>query len=361
MRSRRAVAVAAGVVAVVVGVGAWLLLRDDDAVLCALGRLNDQRVIGHDGAISTELPDGRVLVLFGDTLIGEISEGRRQVDDLLGSSAAVFPPDAAICDPPLYVEDTSGAVRELLPLRPGDDPATIAHWPVEVIVERGQLLVLYRRVVRGESDNPLDVQVVGSGLATAPVESLQFELQDVAIGDDVLMPVAMAPRPLDDNLLLVMCAADPAVVSRDCFLGRIRLGAPSAVVELHAGGERWVTDITDGATPILSDGGAEMTFGALTDGEDGVWSLVYSPLLTCDVVLRTAPAPTGPWSDPVRLHEDEAGPDRFCYGGRLQRPFSTPAGAIVTWVRSGLDEDIGRDADLAWPLVTEVGPLPIDR
>jgi hypothetical protein len=123
---------ALALVAVAVIVFLVLALPEDDEIVCDLGRDNDFSIIGHDVGVSTVLPDDRVLFLFGDTWIGPIEDGERQIESQTSNSGAILPAGAGICDGALqHITDSEGVVRQLIPLQAGEDEERIAYWPVD--------------------------------------------------------------------------------------------------------------------------------------------------------------------------------------------------------------------------------------
>ena len=66
-------------------------VRPEAVELCNIGWDNAYGVIGHDGAYSIVLPDGRRFWSFADTWIGEIADGRRKItaDLCLHSTGAI--------------------------------------------------------------------------------------------------------------------------------------------------------------------------------------------------------------------------------------------------------------------------------
>ena len=176
----------------------------DSTRLCDLGRGNDQGVVGHDLAASTELPDGRVLVAFGDTYLGTIEDDTRTATGLLNSSGAVIPAGEDICSDRLrYLTDDDGDPRALLPDPPRDGTA---FWPVDVAVDGDQVWMLYRWVERS-GPGPLALRILGSGLAVADVDELAFTPADDLLVDDGA-PLPSALRSVDDGLVVLVCSGE---------------------------------------------------------------------------------------------------------------------------------------------------------
>ncbi|MPZ24631.1 MAG: DUF4185 domain-containing protein, partial [Dehalococcoidia bacterium] len=324
---------------------------------CDLGRNNSQEVIGHDVADSVELPGGRVLFVFGDTWLGHVDDdGNRQVREDRTSSGATLPAGAGICDELTYLTDAEGEVRKLIPVRPGDDPERYAHWPVAVAVGEYGVVVLYRRIDRGPSEDPLDFRVLGTGLALANPDTLDFFLLEegrLLSPEDDAEAVAIEIDPATGQPYVISCRHGPASWTRECLLARPSApDAPFGPTEYWSDGI-WSTDL-DEATQILPNGADEMSLERVE--WDGVarWVVVYIPPLTCEVHMQVADEPWGPYSDPIVLHEGDPADGSYCYGGKLQRSFSDAGRVVVTWVNNGTLRETYLYPDLYWPHVAEV-------
>lgn len=320
-------------VAVLVAVGAC---GGDDlpesTPVCDLGRGNDQNVVGHDLAASTELPDGRVLFVFGDTLLGTIKGDTRTATGLLNSSGAVIPADEDICSDRIhYLTDTDAEPdanpRALLPDPPREDTA---YWPVDVAVDGDQVWMLYRWVERS-GPGPLAIRVLGSGLAVADVEDLAFApAEDLLVEGDAPLPSAL--HTLDGEVIVLVCSGEED--DRDCQLSDLdteatAIGPPRPV-------------------PEVGGAASEMSLAQVDVGAREIWRVSSMPQLRCR--LRMASLVEGEWEAETVLAPDPSG-EGICYAGRVQEPYSDADDLIATWVDNPEERS---DADQYWPHVVRI-------
>lgn len=355
----RLIAAALVIAAAVVVVVLIIRSRGGPQGLCDLGRDNGQAVIGHDVGVSTVLPDGNVLFLFGDTWIGAIDGGARHIESQTSNSGAILPAGHGICSDDLqHLITDEGAVRQLIPLRPGDDPETIAHWPVDSIVVNDQLFTYYRRVDRGTSLRTLEFQVLGTGVASAPLDSLQFTLAE---GDLFVSDQHVAAAEIDPEsglvYVLVCDQSNDEDIFAPCISGRVGIDsiATEAAYEFYAGDGGWTADMS-AAVEVLDNGESEMTLHQVDLDDETQWVVTYVPPFTCRVSIRTAPDPWGPYSQEVEIYEADAesrGGSR-CYGGKLHPEFSPGDRLVITWVSSGTLEETLENPDTYWPHTVEV-------
>lgn len=296
--------------------------------LCDLGRGNDQGIVGHDLAASVRLPDDRVLFVFGDTYLGRIEGDTRTATGLLNSTGAVIPAGEEVCSDRIrYLTDDEGEPRALLPDPPRD---ATAFWPVDVAVDGDEVWMLYRWV-RRSGPGPLAIEVLGTGLAVADVDDLEFTpAADLLVEGGEPLPSAV--RSVDGGLAVLVCSGEED--DRDC--------------QLH---DLDTEDTEIGAArpePPVGMAAAEMGLARVEVVGSETWQVSSMPDLGCR--LEVASLIDGEWDDETVLAPDPAG-DGICYAGRLQEPFSTADQLIATWVESPEER---ADADQYWPHVERI-------
>ncbi|CAN5704032.1 hypothetical protein BH24ACT4_BH24ACT4_08640 [soil metagenome] len=295
--------------------------------LCDLGRNNDQGVVGHDLAASAALPDGRVLFAFGDTYLGRITGGERVATGLLNSTGAVIPAGDDVCSDRIrYLTGDDGEPRALLPDPPRE---ATAFWPVDLAVHDGRVWMLYRWVER-TGDGRLDIGTLGTGLAVADPDELEFTPADrlLVVGG---IPVPSSLREHDGRLVALVCVGGD---DRDCRLREVDTDA-TEIGEALPG-------------PPIDLSAAEMGLGRVDVGGRQVWQVSSMPGLACRLQVARFIDDEW-WTETVLAPDTDDG--ALCYAGRVQEPYSTADTLTVTWVQS---PERRRNADAYWPHVERV-------
>ena len=122
------------------------------------------------------------------------------------------------------------------------------------------------------------------------------------------------------------------------------------------------------AMPVMDRGTSEMSVRYHPDLKQWL-AVMRSPDLSSDaILLRTAPAITGPWSaGEVIFHipemqKDSPGYDKnvFCYAGKEHPEFEKPGSLVITYVCNTMKvPDLVTNSNIYVPKVVEV-PLPAD-
>lgn len=293
--------------------------------MCDLGRTNDQGVAGHDLAASTELPDGRVLFVFGDTYLGSVDGDRRDVTGLLNQTAAVVPAGDGICSNAIeYLTSSGGDVRGLLPAPPERGSA---YWPVDVAVVDDTVWMLYRWV-EPTGDGDLEIRTLGTGLASADPEELSFTPTDQLLveGDE---PVPSSVVGQGDDLVALVCP-DADGDDGGCTMREVDTDTPALGNPLDP--------------PPVELAATEMSLAR----SDGTWRVSSMPGLRCRLEVATLDGDE--WDTRTVLAPEPEG-GGFCYAGRVQEAYSTATELIVTWVENATER---RDADAYWPHVVRI-------
>ncbi len=161
---------------------------------------NDAHVLGHDGAYSIPLDDGRVLWTFGDTLIGKerkyYDPEKMLIDEWLGSDWAkdnIVMTANSVCivntrraeELPntrcFYVLDSNGKAKEIIPsVLPANRAGRYRPiWPMDGICIDGRLYIFCIMVDCGPADpkkgNAPDINVFGAGVVRSVYPYNEFE------------------------------------------------------------------------------------------------------------------------------------------------------------------------------------------
>src|SRR5262249_27018773 len=143
---------------------------------------------------------------------------------------------------------------------------------------------------------------------------------------------------------------------RPCRLGRVPRGAWSNRLAYEVwNGRLWDRDISQ-AADVLDAGSSEMSLLSLPSGP----ALIYSPPFSTKIVMRRAPALTGPWGEAVVLYEAAGVPGAYYYGGKAHEITNDGHFIIATLNDNGPLEMHSSNPGLYWPQVLKL-PLPPER
>ena len=274
-------------------------------------------VRGRDGGYSARLW-GRSIWVYGDTILSAADEDgltwhhnsfsftddASAADGLAGFAER---PDAA--GAPRHVLAPTATERAFNLTHTGDacaEPcgARYAAWPSALIDDpaRDRALLFYGLVYAEPGD--FNFRGVGGGIATWEGFDADLTRPEVAPGAEHPTLLFGADEPafgaaaftVGEDVLAFGCVLD--FLSQRCLLGRVPLDAAldRSAWRFWDGGD-WVVDWRRAS--FLFDGASMMSVGF--NRHLGTWTVIHPVPLTRKVVMRTASAPTGPWSEPIVL------------------------------------------------------------
>jgi len=288
---------------------------------------NPHRMIGQDGAFSIPLR-GQTLWFFGDTLIGQRTpgtslwfldgkpigpgdmSGRGGIDRMINNCGLVVPAGegAQTLDRFQYICDERGALKPLLPLLGGEDRDRDRIWCQHGIALDDKILLSFIKVRMTDGPMPplpVGFEIVGSGLAVGSPDDWEFrriERDGNCIlwkADQPHFATAFLADAVDGHCYLYGSKQIDGVYH--CYAARTRPGEldrPECYEYLSGDAPRWSRSLAD-AIPIFERMPSEQSVSF--NRYLGRYLAVHSLDLTGVIVGRTAPAPWGPWSDPVEL------------------------------------------------------------
>ena len=325
---------------------------------------NPYRMTGQDGAYSIPLGGAgpqeaeRVFWYFGDTLIGERPPG--SLRDVFTHLAEIgqpqghapferLPTNTGLVLPAQsgrgglegfeHIVDEDGEIRQLVPPGPGDRDEWDRMWCMHGVA-LGETLYLFYMHIRMLEDQggPFDLgfEIIGCGLAKGRVDAWQFE-RLAHDGDDMWWPYpqpqfASAVLRADGWLYCYGVTGYEDGVQR-VYLARVR---PDAIEDrgryedLSGPDPAWSADIAD-AVSIFEGPPNELSVS--WNDYLGSYLSVHSMNTDGQQVGRTAPAPWGPWSEPVVLWTVEATPDKkypvAAYAGKEHPSLAEDGGRTI--------------------------------
>lgn len=275
---------------------------------------------GADAAYSVSLGPDRLLWLFGDTFTGPIVEGRRANLEMIHNSFGI----------------TSGGKTTFYPV--ALKPEEGYYWPSDGVVWNDRL-VLFEKRIRDVAGGPDGLSFDWSGDDILNIENWRDAPPDWRVASRSPVPFHAGIACLvHDGYLYAYGLQDGAVVL-------MRFGSSFEYWD----GEGWAQTAP---RPLFQGGASEMSVFPYRDGFLAVYT---EGGLGPRVVARTAPAPEGPWSDPVELYRVPDGDGLLVYAGKAHETLSTPDRLVISYCRNLGALEAHRDRpDVYFPRFVEV-------
>jgi hypothetical protein len=305
--------------------------------------------LGADAAYSVSLRPNESLWLFGDTFVAADPAAARGGADFLRNSIGI-----SACD-------SSGRwsiryywrIAESAAPRPFFDSGTDEYWywPLDGFAHDGSVYVALAVMKNKPEKELFSFQSVGvhlariSRLSESPLEwmleyRVLFEGEHLAPGSTIVLD--------KDHAYFFALYDDPAARRRHMILTRLRtanLDDPEAHLEYLARDGAWRTGVgAADARVVIESGHSEMSvrFHPVLDQ----WIAVSDGGFLSDrIMVRTAPALTGPWSSARPIHRfPEMSPgtssydeDTWCYAVKEHAEFGQGSRILVTYACNSVD------------------------
>ncbi len=291
-----------------VGVDAHSAARPDEFI--TMHRSDGPGWLASDGTLSTRLPDGRVLWLYGDTIIGNAANGRiTHSDGFMRNSMVVQ--DGTERTTLIKRDATGAAVGSILPRIPGE-----WYWPGQPFIEGDAVKFLVGRVHMTEEGAP-GWNFAGSGADLVTLDANDLSLRSiepftndtkVTWGGDILQ---------DGDWTYMTGTYDDEEWSPALVVARAPAGQFGPSTMEYWNGESWTHDpasvkpITHASdvTMLRTDNGFALVTQGFPFGRQ--------------ILVQNAPRPEGPWSEPRQVGEIPPLPEHsITYGGKTHPEYS---------------------------------------
>ncbi|HRK30603.1 MAG TPA: DUF4185 domain-containing protein [Tepidisphaeraceae bacterium] len=333
---------------------------------------NPHRMVGQDGAFSFPLPDGSSFWFFGDTLTGSRPKGcspwmidGKMVDhrdmtgqgpyeQMINNTGLILPRQSGAngLRDFRYITDSSGQLKNLLPLEGDEHPDWDRIWCQGGIAIDGKIILSFiqvRMIEKYDGPLPIGFEIVGSGFASAPSPGTpgegrgegsfanfercqQFSHRPLFGAHEPHYGVAFLPL---EDLVYIYGTVNQEGGHR-AYVARTsanHITNPN-VYEYFAGGDRWSEQAFE-ASSLFGNMPSEMSISF--NEHLNCFLAVHSLDLTGQIVARTAPNPWGPWSAPVTLWQIEPAPlpyelpypFRLTYAGKEHPQLSPDRGKTI--------------------------------
>lgn len=308
----------------------------------------DPRWLGGDAAISVDLGGGRLLWLFGDSFVDPVPPYTRR--------EAAFPRNTVAlqtgADPRIaamefvWRRDGAGVPASFFP-EPGED----WYWPgAGLRLPDGTLAVFLHRIGLTAAAPPLNFAVEGFALALIANPDDPPAAWRGRIVPGPLLPLGAVPAAAvlaEDGAAIVLATAQQGGVHRGVLVrysaADLAAGDLSRALWWAGEGRGWVAASALGAAGpaiVIDEAGAESSLHY--DSCARLYVHVSSAGFgAAEIVTRTAPRPTGPWSAPLPLYRppESDGPAPFVYAGKAHAGLAAPGARqlVLTYVASSFD------------------------
>ncbi|HEX6962456.1 MAG TPA: DUF4185 domain-containing protein [Lacipirellula sp.] len=276
---------------------------------------NHVNVTGADGATSFVLPDGNALWVFGDTVEGPF-ESIHGLDlaPLRSNTAAVVPPQDAsdgVRNFRFLATNDNKRPRQIIPFAEDEDPAKTRLWAIHGATIGSNVYLFYHRIsLLAGVDVFENFRLEGMGVARADAAALDFTRLAFRDGSKELWKLDQPTfgvwvEKTDDYVYLW------GSLMTGVFLARV---PPKQIEQLDQ--YEYLTK-----APTLKNPTSEVQWSRrfepsamLFDSVPNEMSAAYNPHLKRhlaihalgrdgQIVMRTAPRRTGPWSEPQVIYD----------------------------------------------------------
>ncbi len=294
--------------------------------------------IGGDGAYSAVLGPRRVLWLFGDTLLGEVKDGRRagavMVNNTVGLQGGRGEKDAI-----RFVAGKTNGDKPAALFTPADGKGWF--WPQAAFRAGERLFVFLPQIEKTGDEGAFGFKHVGQWLAI--VEDPNAEPEKWRMKQH-LLPFAEFGRGRERSWgSAVLQDGDRlyvyGYVEKGKGIGRRRLTVARVPADRPEDFAAWRYRTADGWSDkpadaaALADGLATEFSVSRLPGRKSYVAVYTENGLGDRIVGRFADAPEGPWSAPVLLYQcPEMAKDKgvFCYAGKAH-PWAAGEGLLVSY------------------------------
>jgi hypothetical protein len=315
---------------------------------------SDPRWLGGDAAFSTDLGDGRVLWMFGDSFVAkEAAAARRQSAFIRNSVAIETGYDPSRASIKFYTATKHGKPTDFA-LSEGAS----WFWPLHGIRLGDHLLLFYMRMASDTSKNSLGFQSIGWNafiVENPDGEPSQWKLRKLD-GPETQGKMLVGMSLIRDGENLYAFVLDNSKLNAyllrwpvvDAAAGRL-----SSPLWWCGAGEGWQPSAAHRQV-VIQDAGTEFSVqrDPLSAGFIHVKSQGFG---ATTIVLRIAPRLEGPWSDPQQLYRPPESdyPQAFVYGGK-SHPELAGADLVITYTANGSDERLATDMSIYFPRFVRV-------
>jgi hypothetical protein len=323
---------------------------------------------GADAAYSIPLPDGRSVWIFGDTLYGDkrAVEGNepRMVRNSIGISTCDDRNDWKVD----YVirRDDKRQPKDFFQAQHKDT----WYWALDGFFYKNDLWVTLLCVRNSPKTTSTALGFETCGTDLAKISGLDNDPQKWSVKYFPLVPDGIHAYPsatavVNGKYVYIFALLETDL--RPMLLTRVPLdglNSPAEHLQYLSKSGDWKPGFTTAdAMHVMKHGNTEMTVRYHPVLKKWVAILNYPKLFSDEIVARTAPQLTGPWSEDreiYRIPEMQKGEpgydkDTFCYAGKEHPEFRQPGSLLVTYACNAMDvQKLTSNMNIYFPKVIRV-------
>lgn len=286
--------------------------------------LNFDGWTGGDAAYSVPVTKSRSLWLFGDTFIGKIQNGVRMKATMVHNTAAWLDRRSNGSYKTRYFWRTDSG-RPAALVQP-EGPTKAYYWPSGMALVGNKLALFCKLVVdKPGDDSGFGFDWVAQELVLvdnpAPTEPCNWTYKPFKLpgGEAAIMP-GSACLAVDEYTYVFSTIEEKS--NRPCVLMRIPSSdlakADVSKFQYWVDKGEWTNYPSAPPVRLFEHAAPEMSVSKVA-GLPGYWAVYSEDGLSPNILLRHAPKPEGPWSDPLLLYrapEALRDPKLLCYGAK---------------------------------------------
>jgi len=325
----------------------------------------DSGWIGADGAYSIPLSTNTTLWLYSDTFVGEIKDGKRANARMINNSIAL---QQATNRPEFFYGTTPDGQPDSF-IKPRHGAAHGYFWLAHGVRTGQGLYFFLLQVVTVKSDTPFGFKLVDGWLAhvanpdAAPPQwrITQSKVPFTTISTSGALIFGGAVLRQGEVVYIFGGDSRPQAKAAGAPNGLVLARVPADRVgdftqwRFFAQGE-WEKDFRK-VSPVFPNVGSEFSVSWVPSRQE--YAAVYSEGIGGRILLRLAPALTGPWGNaqPVFRCPEMSWPSKaFCYAAKAHPELaSAPDELLITYAANSWDFwELFKDPRLYWPRFVRV-------
>ena len=320
--------------------------------------------VGADGAYSIPLSQEVTLWLFGDTLVGEVREGKRVNVRMINNSIAL---QRGTNRPEFFHRTTRDGQPESF-FKPGHGKSYF--WPFHGTRTSGGLYLILHRIETVKTGNPFGFKFLDAWLghvANPDDPPSQWRITQKKIPFTTVTSkgaLIFGGAVMCDGDFVYIGGGDSRPQTKQAFLrnGMVLARVPAEQIgdfkqwRFFANG-KWQTDFKR-VTPVFPGVASEFSLSYQAAIKKYVAVYMEGGIFGT-ILVRLASAPEGPWSEPRRVYRcpEQDGPLRnFCYAAKAHPELPAAADELlVTYAVNSWDFwNLFKEASLYWPRFVRV-------